>query len=76
LSCSADQLHLTVADNGTGFDAEAARTKGGLGLISMQERVRLMNGMLLIESRSTGGTVVHARVPFAPEDVLDRAVGQ
>jgi PAS domain S-box-containing protein len=76
LGYSANQLHLTVSDDGTGFDAEAATSKGGLGLISMRERVRLMNGTLLIESKPTGGTVVHVRVPFAREGILDRAVGE
>ena len=76
LAYDENQLDLTVSDDGTGFDAEAATSKGGLGLISMRERVRLLNGTLLIESRPTGGTVVHARVPFAPEDVFERAVGE
>jgi PAS domain S-box-containing protein len=76
LTYSANQLHLTVSDDGTGFDAEAVKSKGGLGLISMRERVRLMNGKLLIDSKPIGGTVVHACLPFTPGDVLDRAVGE
>jgi PAS domain S-box-containing protein len=76
LGCSANQLHLTVSDKGTGFDTETAMNKGGLGLISMRERVRLMNGTLLIESKPSGGTVIHARVPFGPDQILERAAGE
>ena len=76
LGCSANQLYLTVSDKGTGFDTETAMNKGGLGLISMRERIRLMNGTLLIESKPSGGTVIHARVPFGPEQILERAAGE
>jgi signal transduction histidine kinase len=76
LTYSANQLHLAVSDDGTGFDAEAVKSKGGLGLISMRERVRLMNGKLSIDSKPVGGTVIHACLPFTPGDVLDRAVGE
>jgi signal transduction histidine kinase len=39
-----NEVHLIVSDAGTGFDVEAARQSRGLGLTSMQERVRLVNG--------------------------------
>jgi len=76
LGCSGDQLELTVSDRGTGFDAEAVINKGGLGLISMRERVRLVNGTIEIESKPIGGTVIHVSVPFEPEHVSERAVGE
>jgi signal transduction histidine kinase len=41
---SSNEVHLIVSDAGTGFDVEAARQSRGLGLTSMQERVRLVNG--------------------------------
>jgi signal transduction histidine kinase len=54
--------------------------KGGLGLISMRERVRIVNGTIAIESKLMGGTSIHVRVPYTLErisgQISDRAVGQ
>ncbi len=60
-----EEIHLTVKDSGVGFDRDAARTGRGLGLISMEERVKLVNGTLSIDSQLQRGTTVHARVPVA-----------
>jgi signal transduction histidine kinase len=64
LSWSGDQLHLTVSDRGVGFATDAVLNKGGLGLVSMRERVRLVNGTISIESKPMGGTTIHVRVPL------------
>jgi len=61
---STAEIHLTVSDLGAGFDAEAAMRSTGLGLTSMQERLRLVGGELSINSQPKGGTTIHARVPF------------
>jgi PAS domain S-box-containing protein len=61
-----DQLQLDVRDEGQGFDTEAALATSGLGLVSMQERVRLVNGTVAIESKVGAGTTVRATVPLAP----------
>jgi len=61
---TSDEIHLTVKDSGKGFDQEAAKTSPGLGLISMDERVKMVNGTLTIESHSKSGTTIHARVPL------------
>jgi PAS domain S-box-containing protein len=58
-----DEIHLTIADSGVGFDVEAAKASRGLGLISMQERLKLLNGTLAIESQLQRGTTLHASVP-------------
>ena len=60
-----DEVHLTVSDSGAGFDTDAAKASQGLGLISMQERLKLLNGTLSIESQLQRGTTIHARVPFS-----------
>ena len=75
LGGSTDQLHLTVSDHGTGFDAKAAMNKGGLGLISMRERVRLMNGSFTIKSKLMGGTIIDVCVPLESQQVSARAAG-
>jgi PAS domain S-box-containing protein len=58
------EIHLTIRDLGKGFDIEAARQGRGLGLTSMRERVRLVNGAITIESKPTGGTTIRVRVPL------------
>jgi len=58
-----DEIHLTVSDSGAGFDIDAAKASRGLGLISMEERLKLLNGTLSIESQLQSGTTIHARVP-------------
>ncbi|HXY03988.1 MAG TPA: sensor histidine kinase, partial [Terriglobales bacterium] len=73
LTCSSDQLDLTIADRGTGFNPETASNKGGLGLVSMRERVRLVNGTIVIDSKPMNGTTIHVRVPFRLEQESQRA---
>jgi PAS domain S-box-containing protein len=43
---TSDEIHLTVSDSGDGFDIGAAKASRGLGLISMEERLKLLNGTL------------------------------
>lgn len=74
LSSSGHQLHLTVIDRGIGFDADKPSAQTGLGLISMRERVRLVNGAISIDSKRMGGTSIHVRVPLGSEYASQRAV--
>jgi PAS domain S-box-containing protein len=64
LWATSSEMHLTVSDSGVGFDSEAAKASPGLGLISMEERLKMLNGTFSIESRPQHGTTIHARVPF------------
>ena len=59
---SAEDVQLTVSDLGVGFDPQAAMKSTGLGLTSMQERLRLVGGELSISSQPKDGTTIHARV--------------
>ena len=61
------EVHLLISDLGKGFDLEAAMQGKGLGLTSMRERVRLVNGTIAIQSKPMGGTTIHVRVPLASE---------
>jgi signal transduction histidine kinase len=56
-------LLITITDNGRGFDPEAARS-GGLGVLGMEERARLIGGTLHITSAPSEGTTVALRVPL------------
>jgi signal transduction histidine kinase len=64
LWATSDEIHLTVKDSGAGFDREAAKESRGLGLISMEERLKLVKGTLSINSQPKRGTTIDARVPL------------
>jgi signal transduction histidine kinase len=63
-----NEVHLTVSDSGSGFDIHLAKVGRGLGLISMDERLKILKGTLSIESQLRRGTTVHAVVPLSPEN--------
>lgn len=63
------EIQLTVTDRGVGFDPNDAMTHHGLGLISMRERLQMVNGELSISSYKGWGTTVNARVPLKPESI-------
>jgi signal transduction histidine kinase len=69
------EIHLTVHDSGAGFDRRATKEGGGLGLTSMRERLKLVDGELSIESQPGQGTTVHASVPISSEGATERAAG-
>jgi PAS domain S-box-containing protein len=65
LSCADGKLQLLVADRGRGFDPAALQiTKARLGLISMRERTRLMNGSFDLAAAPGQGVQVLVQVPL------------
>jgi PAS domain S-box-containing protein len=71
LACERDELQLAISDKGVGFDVAEAMKSEGLGLSSMRERVRLINGEISINSRPHGGTTIYVRAPFAVAAAAD-----
>jgi len=65
---SPGSIELLVQDEGVGFEEEEAMASKGLGLISMRERLQMVNGHFSIESRIGGGTTVRASVPVEAEE--------
>jgi signal transduction histidine kinase len=59
-----DAVTLEIEDSGRGFDVEAARADGGLGLVSMNERVRLIGGSIDVDSRPGRGTRIRVEAPI------------
>ena len=59
-----DSVQLTIRDDGPGFDLTKIRLQGGLGILNMNERARLVNGTLFLNSRPGDGTIVTVRVPI------------
>jgi signal transduction histidine kinase len=60
---TADAVELHVADQGCGFDPQAAGRKG-FGLVGMTERVRLAGGACRIESAPGKGARIDVRLPL------------
>jgi signal transduction histidine kinase len=58
------ELVLAIDDAGHGFDAESIKGKRGLGLVSMEERLRIVGGTLSVRSQQGSGTHVEAKVPI------------
>jgi signal transduction histidine kinase len=68
-------VHLTVEDDGRGFDSDAllqapgrASAGQGLGLVDIRERAALLNGSVTLESRPGSGTTVHVYIPLKEEN--------
>lgn len=64
LSMEADGLRVRIEDNGVGFDREKTRKEvAGIGLIGIEERIRLVNGALSIGECCGTGTRIDVMVP-------------
>jgi PAS domain S-box-containing protein len=75
LRCEPNEVELTVRDSGVGFDPDAAGKGKGLGLTSIKERLRLVDGIVSINSQVNGGTTIRARVPLDSASRSARAPG-
>jgi signal transduction histidine kinase len=64
LSTTEEGLALLIADDGEGFNLAEARGIGRLGLISLDERVRLVGGSLTIHTELKRGTEIRVQVPL------------
>ena len=58
------RVELRVRDDGKGFVVEAQHDAGSLGLVSMEERARLVHGETVVRSTPGEGTCVEAYVPL------------
>ena len=76
IRCSIEHnyLQLSIEDNGVGFDVSSkinSAIKGqSLGLLGIQERAFLINGLIEISSTPEEGTLIELRVPVL-DNVLD-----
>jgi PAS domain S-box-containing protein len=68
LTGSSKGIGLSVRDNGKGFEMDVHQAqRAGLGLVSMQERARLLDGFLQIHSHPGQGAKVCAWIPISQE---------
>jgi signal transduction histidine kinase len=61
-----DAIHLSLFDRGIGFDRNSPSTYVGLGVRSMEERLRLIGGRFELQSDPMQGTRIDAWVPLKP----------
>ncbi|HEV3449210.1 MAG TPA: PAS domain S-box protein, partial [Gemmataceae bacterium] len=58
-----NEIDLRITDDGAGFDPTLINGREGLGLVSMRERLRLVDGEIAIDSFAAGGTRIEVHVP-------------
>jgi signal transduction histidine kinase len=73
LSGDERDVSLRIADEGSGFDSGTLRGKGGLGLVSMRERLLLIGGSITIDSRPSVGTRIDVHVPLPAGDDVPKS---
>ncbi len=57
-----ERIAFAIADDGVGFNV--GRQSAGLGLLSMQDRIRVVGGDLEVDSSPGQGTIVHGTAPL------------
>jgi len=62
----ADEVILTVRDNGCGVQSGAMKDPHSMGLLGMRERASMLDGRCSISAHAQGGTIVLVRLPIAP----------
>jgi PAS domain S-box-containing protein len=65
LSANSSRVSLRIADDGMGFAPNDTTRGGGLGLVGMTERLRLVSGRLSVKSELMQGTTILAEVPMS-----------
>lgn len=58
-------IRLTIKDNGKGFDVLEKQKNNSLGLKTLYERIRILEGTLIIESNTETGTLTTALIPYS-----------
>jgi PAS domain S-box-containing protein len=70
LALTKQGLELNVHDQGVGFDVAGVESRRGLGLTSMRERLRLVDGQIVIKSSAAHGTQIDVLVPLSAADAV------
>ncbi len=66
LTCDGHEITLSIYDSGIGFDLKEIQARHpGLGLVSMRERVRSVQGQLNIQSEPSRGTHIIVQIPIS-----------
>ncbi|OJU72591.1 MAG: hypothetical protein BGO09_08795 [Bacteroidetes bacterium 47-18] len=62
-----NRLHVSIADDGVGFDTSDILKHSGIGLNNIYTRIRFLQGNIRIKSEPRQGTQVNFDIPFSPE---------
>ncbi|MDP2661539.1 MAG: histidine kinase [Dehalococcoidia bacterium] len=73
LRARGDLVEMMVSDDGRGFDPSNTAHRGGLGLMTMHERVRGLRGSLAIDSTPGIGTIVQVKVPLGQDSSFSQS---
>jgi signal transduction histidine kinase len=73
LDMPGDMLHVSISDQGAGFNFKEVLSRDGLGVRGMEERTRLLGGRFEIHSEPRKGTRIDAWVPFKPQRGVEAA---
>jgi signal transduction histidine kinase len=64
LTGSLTEISLTLSDNGIGLDLSRNYASNGIGILSMNERARMLHGTFEIQSTLTKGTQITMKIPL------------
>jgi PAS domain S-box-containing protein len=67
LDNTGEEIRLSVADDGCGFEMNSEAMKSGLGFTSMRERLRTVGGKMQVYSSRTQGTFILVSVPLVSD---------
>lgn len=70
-----DELHLTVSDDGCGFDPAAVRQRKSFGLLGIRERATALGGRCELNSAVNAGTTVSVHLPLRAADEFETTEG-
>ncbi len=66
-------LDICIGDDGVGFDVTSALQRAAqgksVGLLSLDERIRLLSGQIMVRSHAGHGTEIHCRVPLSQDRI-------
>jgi PAS domain S-box-containing protein len=64
------KIHLSISDQGNGFSPTTVASRAGIGIRSMQERIRLVGGLLELNTQPMKGSQIDAWVPIETHQSL------
>ncbi len=73
LQLAGDTIHLSICDQGQGFNPKESPRGEGLGLRSMEERARLLGGRLEIQSKPGAGAKINVCLPLQTKSQITKA---
>jgi signal transduction histidine kinase len=64
LATAGTSITMRIVDDGQGFEAQAVGRHRGIGLASMQERIRMLGGKVVVQSAPGQGTELRVSLPI------------